>query len=206
MNYAIQHNQFHINSIYYCDAIRNNIMDAGFFVHIFYSSQFFTLNGISLQFQLSNCRTEKYYSKYKCHFRLSGENNTQVIASITSTEKEILDKFTRMNKKYAHLTPQYKIAENLQNGQLKFLGTPATTMMQQQHYPPGIHHTSNGTSHVVPNWGHVGQHPHNNIYPSAVAAQSCAFVLKISGIWITETRYGLTFKFTPVPMSDIYAK
>ena len=78
--------------------------------------------------------------------------NTHIdtINSIKIIEEEILKKYESSNK-----IPQYKINEQLRNGNLK-------------------------------------------IFTDIGNKSSCSFILKISGIWETEEKYGLTYKFIKI--------
>jgi hypothetical protein len=54
--------------IYFCDPIKNNIINEGHFIRILYSKPFVLLNGIYLHFHLNILSVEKYYNKWKCNF------------------------------------------------------------------------------------------------------------------------------------------
>jgi hypothetical protein len=86
--------------------------------------------------------------KYKCSFNYSTHKDT--IDNIKVIEEDILKKYENINK-----IPQYKIYEQLRNGNLKIF-------------------TDIGNKSV------------------------CSFILKISGIWETEDKYGLTYKFIKI--------
>ena len=148
MNIVKTIDQFDENNIYFCDPIRNNVMTDGTFIRIIYSTHNVVLNGIYLLIQLNDIILEKYYNKYKCNFNIN--THLDIINKINIIEENILKKYSLDNKQ-----PQYKIYEQLKNGNIKIFGE------------------------INPK--------HNN-----------RFILKISGIWETQTQYGLTYKFIKI--------
>lgn len=144
MNFVKNLNQFNNDNIYFCDPIKNNIMNEGTFIRILYSTQYVVFNGIYLLLQFNDMNIEKYYNKYKCSFNVN--TNKELIENIKNIEINILQKINIKNK-----NPQYKINEILKTGSIKLFND------------------------VIPK---------NNI-----------FILKISGIWETQTNYGVTYKF-----------
>jgi hypothetical protein len=74
----------------------------------------FSLNGISLLIELNDFFCEKYYNKYKCIFNTT--INNELIEQIKIIEENIL-KNANLKKK----TPQYKIYEQLKNGNFKII-------------------------------------------------------------------------------------
>jgi hypothetical protein len=143
INITLKLNQFEDDCIFFCDPIKNNIMSDGNFIRILYSSELFTLNGIYLLLKINNIHVEKYYNKFKYIFDIHA--HTEIIEKVRQIEFDILNKMD-LNKK-----PQYKIYEQLQNGNVKIIADKMEKC--------------------------------NNL------------LLKISGIWETETEYGITYKF-----------
>lgn len=156
MNIVKKINQYNDNYIYFCEPIKNNIMNEGFFIRILYSSPLFVLNGIYLHLSFNDIIIEKYYNKYKCLFNVS--NHKDLIESIRIIEENILKKVNIKNK-----NPQYKIYEQLINGNIKIFFDNKNKF---------INNCENS------NLNH--------------------FLLKISGIWETDTSYGVTYKFTKI--------
>ena len=148
MNIVKRIDQYDDNNIYFCEPTKNNVMNEGNFIRILYSTNNFVLNGIYLLVTLNDIICEKYYSKYRCCFNVN--SHLDVINSLKVIEEELLKKYENVNK-----SPQYKINEQLRNGNLKIF-------------------TDIGNKSV------------------------CSFILKISGIWETEDKYGLTYKFIKV--------
>jgi hypothetical protein len=64
MNIVKNINQYENNYVFYCDPIKNNIMNDGYFIRLIYSTPCFVLNGISLLLQLNDIYFEKYYNKH----------------------------------------------------------------------------------------------------------------------------------------------
>ncbi len=149
MNIALNINQFQINEIYFCDPIKNNVVNDGLFIRLIYSTEYFVTNGINLFVPLYDVLIEKFYNKYKCSFHLI--NNKNMIDSIQQIEEDILKKLNNKNK-----IIQKTIYEQLRVGNIKI-------------FSENIDKTNNNL-----------------------------FILKISGIWETETHIGLTFKFSKI--------
>jgi hypothetical protein len=145
MNIVKKIEQYDENNIFFCEPIKNNVMTEGNFIRIIYSTRNVSFNGIYLLITLNDITCEKYYSKYKCSFNIN--THKDIINNIKNIEEELLKKYGFSNK-----TPQYKIFEQLKNGNFK-------------------------------------------IFTDIENKSTCSFILKISGIWETQTNYGLTYKF-----------
>ena len=70
MNIIKKIDQYNENYIYFCEPIKNNIMNESSFIRIIYSTPQFVLNGIYLLLILNDIICEKYYNKYKCSFNI----------------------------------------------------------------------------------------------------------------------------------------
>jgi|UniRef100_A0A6C0CW60 hypothetical protein len=149
MNIALNINQFETNNIYFCDPIKNNVVNDGLFIRIIYSTDYFVTNGINLFVQLHDLTIEKFYNKYKCSFNLF--NNKNIIENIQQIEENILKNINIKNK-----IIQKTLGEQLRIGNIKI-------------FSENIDITNN-----------------------------YLLVLKISGIWETDTHIGLTFKFSKI--------
>jgi hypothetical protein len=104
--------QYDMNNIYFCDPIKNNIVDDGKFIKILYSTSNFILNGIYLLINFNDINIERYYNKYKCNFNVN--THEKLIESIKNIENKLLDKYGLFNK-----IPHYKIYEQIKNGNIK---------------------------------------------------------------------------------------
>ncbi len=149
MNIVLSLNQYCHNNVFFCDPIKNNIMNEGNFIRIIYSNEMVSLNGIYLQLQFNEVTCEKYYHKYKCIFNIN--NNKEMIEQLKMIEEQLLQKY----KPEINKVPSYKIYEQVKCGFIKLFSD-------------------------------VGNQP------------VCHFILKISGIWETQSCYGLTYKFIPM--------
>ena len=112
MNLVKNMNQYDENNIFFCEPIKNNIMNDGTFIRILYSTHNILLNGIYLLISLTDIACEKYYNKYRCIFNAS--NHKDIIDNIKIIEENILKKI--VIKK----TPQLKISEQLRNGNIQY--------------------------------------------------------------------------------------
>jgi len=144
MNLINNIEQFDINSVFFCDPIKNNIINNSYFIRIMYSPSCFTLNGVYILVPITYSIVEKYYNKFKCN--IDYNRFKDAIDKIIFIETIILKKHSTNNKQAI-----YKISEQLKIGIIKIFSYTEPT---------------------------------NN-----------TFSLKISGIWETDTEYGLTYKF-----------
>ena len=149
MNIVKTIEQYDDNNIYFCEAIKNNIMNDGSFIRILYSNHQFVMNGIYLYINLNDVSIEKFYNKYKCNF--NAILNKDLINNLKVIEENVLKKTIIKNK-----IPQYKIYEQIKNGHIKIFCENNNIKFNNQ------------------------------------------FILKISGIWETNTNYGLTYKFIKI--------
>ena len=99
MNLVKNINQYDENNIFFCETIKNNIMNDGTFIRILYSTHNILLNGIYLLIALNDITCEKYYNKYKCSF--NPLNHKDIIDNIKIVEENILKKIDI--KKTPHL-------------------------------------------------------------------------------------------------------
>jgi hypothetical protein len=112
MNMVKNINQYDENNIYFCEPIKNNIMNDGNFIRILYSTHNVVLNGIYLLITLDDINCDKYYNKFKCIFNTNTHKNT--IDSLKIIEENILKKSEIKNK-----SSQTTIYEQLKNGNIK---------------------------------------------------------------------------------------
>jgi len=104
--------QYNEDYIYFCEPIKNNIMNNGNFIRIIYSTPIIVLNGIYLVLYISHSSIDKYYNKFKCSFDI--HQHKDIIENIRIIEQGILKKINITDK-----IPQYKIYEQLKNGNIK---------------------------------------------------------------------------------------
>ncbi len=70
MNLVKKIEQYNNDFLFFCEPIKNNIMNEGNFIRIIYSSDIMVLNGIYLLINLTDITCEKYYNKYKFNFNI----------------------------------------------------------------------------------------------------------------------------------------
>jgi hypothetical protein len=148
MNIVKTLEQYDDDCVYFCEPIKNNIMNDGYFIRIIYSTPLIMLNGIYIAININHTSIERYYNKFKCVFDVTFHKD--LIEKIHIIEENIIKKINIKGK-----IPQYKIYEQLRNGNIKIF--------------------SDNNDSIT------------NI-----------FLLKIAGIWETDTYYGLTYKFIKV--------
>jgi len=122
MNIAKRIDQYDNNCIFFCEPIKNNVMNEGKFIRILYSNNVFALNGIYLLITLNDVVCDFYYNKYKCSF--NPLNHKEIISSLQAIEEEILTKANIKDK-----APQFIIYEKLKSGNIKLfndIGTKTT--------------------------------------------------------------------------------
>jgi hypothetical protein len=148
MNIIKKLEQFNKDYIYFCEPIKNNIINDGTFIRILYSNELFVMNGIYLSIFFQNLTIEKYYNKYKCNFDTFIHKD--LIDKMRQIEYDILGKLNIAKKE-----PVYKIHEQIRNGNIK-------------------------------------------VFAETIEQINSSFLLKISGIWETDTNYGVTYKFISI--------
>jgi hypothetical protein len=112
MNIVKRIDQYDENNVFFCEPIKNNVMNEGNFIRILYSTYNVVFNGIYLLITLNDISCEKYYSKYRCNF--SVPYHKDIIDNLKIIEEDLLKKYDIPDK-----IPQYKIYEQLKNGNLK---------------------------------------------------------------------------------------
>ena len=112
MNIVIRIDQYDDKCIYFCEPIKNNIMNDGNFIRILYTNPQVTLNGVYIFIKLNDIVCEKYYNKYKCNFDVV--SHSDIIDNLKVIEENILKKLDIKEK-----TPQFKIYEQIKNGNIK---------------------------------------------------------------------------------------
>ena len=112
MNIVKNIEQYNEDCVYFCDPIKNNIMNSGNFIRIIYSNSLFTLNGIYISININYTSVDKYYNKYK--FTFDYDTHQELIKKIQIIEEGILKKINIYNK-----TRQLKIYDQIKNGIIK---------------------------------------------------------------------------------------
>lgn len=161
MNIVKTLEQYNLQNVYFCEPIKNTIMNEGMFIRILYSTPNFVLNGVNVILPLNDVHVEKYYNKLKCSFNMN--HHKDLTEQIRIMEESILNKMNIKNK-----IIHYKIYDQIKNGNIKIFS---------ENNDKGLQHQQN-----------------KQIYQN----NSNMFMLKISGIWETDTHIGLTYKFIKI--------
>jgi hypothetical protein len=106
--------QYDDKYINFCQPIKNNVINDGSFIRIFYSNEIVSFNGIYLLITLNNIICDKYYNKYKYFFNAHFTFHKEIIDKIKTIEENILKKIEIKNK-----VVQYKIFEQFENGNIR---------------------------------------------------------------------------------------
>ena len=122
MNIIMTTDQYKENYVFFCDPIKNNIMNDGQFIRIVYSTPFAILNGIYMSLNVGHINIEKYYNKFKCSFDLVQHGRT--VDKIQQIEENLLQKINIQGK-----TPKYKIYEQLITGHIKVFSDAHNNMV-----------------------------------------------------------------------------
>jgi len=112
MNIVKKIDQYDENNCFFCEPIKNNVINDGTFIRIIYSTHNVSLNGIYLLLTLNDISSEKYYTQYRCIFNVI--NHKDIIDNLKIIEENLLKKCEIKDK-----TPQFKINEQLKNGSFK---------------------------------------------------------------------------------------
>jgi hypothetical protein len=120
MNFVTSLEQYNENFIFFCEPIKNNIMNDGNFIRILYSTSEMILNGIYLLVTINDFTCDKYYNKYRCCFNTAMHRD--LIVKMKTIEENILEKINIKDK-----IPQFKIFEQLSNGNIKIMNDITNT-------------------------------------------------------------------------------
>ena len=128
------------------------------------------MTGIYLLLPFKDVYIEKYYNKFKCSFNIY--QHKQLVEKIREIENTLLKKFYTIHNNEDSCESNSNSKSNRYDA---FDKEPQYKIQDQ---------LKNGTIKIF-----------SDDYPSI---KSNMFILKISGIWETDTQYGLTYKFSKV--------
>jgi len=122
MNFILDKNKFSVDNIHFSE-IKHNIIIYGNFTKIFYSTPYFVLNNIFIDFEIiptefrQYTTTTKSVNKYIVYFDLCNEN-VEILQKIIDIEKYILDYYFI----YRNIckTPEYILKNQIMNKNFKF--------------------------------------------------------------------------------------
>lgn len=113
MYLVIDINEFDNRNVYYQEKVKNTVMENSEFIRIMYSTSYYTLNAIFINFKLKLNYVEKVFNKYKYFF--NKEDNLINVDEICKIEKYILENYINLKKK----KPLYRISEQLIHNNIK---------------------------------------------------------------------------------------
>jgi len=117
---AIDMKKYSLDNVFFNEQQKNSINDTNF-IRFIYSSKIFSLHGICISCDLSVLSLEhisNQYNKYKCIFSIA-ENN-HIIQFIKELEYNLL-KQVSLHPYHNNKTPNYKLFEHFQNGEIKLI-------------------------------------------------------------------------------------
>jgi hypothetical protein len=205
MNIVIPIDFFNEDHLFFFEKIKNNIISNGFFIKIIFSTSFYSLNVILIDIPLFNIKVIYKNNKSKYYFDIL--LNEKRIEKIKNIEYNILKK-ANINEKI----PNYKINEILNNGIITiFNSNEIDEKINERHfvsmdlkksheardlfgersmkktdafYAEDLNLTKYEKSRYI-----FGEGVNKNYY------KSINIILKISGIWISDNNFGLSYKF-----------
>ena len=117
---AIDMKKYSLDNVFFNEQQKNSINDSNF-IRFIYSSKIFSLHGICISCELSILSLDllpNQYNKYKCIFSIA-ENN-HIIQFIKELEYNLL-KQVSSHSYHMNKTPNYKLFEHFQNGEIRLI-------------------------------------------------------------------------------------
>ena len=178
-------NSIDINNIILCEPINNTVMDNSKFIRLIYSDKNIIMNGIYIKISVNISSIEHAYNKLRCY--IDPEKNKEIYKILSFTEKNILSKYI------TNRSSSYKLNECLNKGIIKIFN---------ENFIKNQYNTSNKDKY---NSDKYNSDKYNSDKYNSDTSMSLTknsndpslynIVLKISGIWVDEREYGLTYKF-----------
>ena len=179
MHITIDINDFNTNYIMIGNKTKNIIIDNSDFYNLQYSNELFTSNNICFYFKFMNVNIDKYYNKYKCSFNTLDNN---VLYSQEIKNRIINTKNKSSQQIYKYLINNNNVINNIIHIEKLILDSFSSIKTPQYKIK----------EQLLKN--------HFKIlykYPSIELNKeiNMEVLLKISGIWVDNNNYGLTYKF-----------
>ena len=117
---AIDMNKYSLDNVFFNEQQKNSINETNF-IRLIYSSKLFSLQGITITFNLSCSSFDiltNQYNKYKCIFSIIENNN--IINFIKELEYNLLKQVSTHNF-HVNKIPSYKLYEQFKNGEIKVI-------------------------------------------------------------------------------------
>ena len=183
-------NNIDINNIILCEPINNTVMDNSKFIRLIYSDKNIIMNGIYIKISVNISTIEHAYNKLRCY--IEPEKNKELCKILSFTEKNILSKYV------TDKLSSYKLTECLNKGILKIFNE--TFIRNQYNTSNKDKYNSdkyNSDKYNNDKYNSDKYNSENSMSLTKNANDSSLYniVLKISGIWVDEREYGLTYKF-----------
>lgn len=192
MIFSIEPFSFNDEFVYFSDKSKNNIIENSLFHRILYSHQYFTMNGICIHFTLNINRIELNYDKVKHWYSMNDIYNNGVIKELERIEIEILNKLL-LNK-----SPTFHINKKMNDMYIKIcnktnkLNNKINTSYEISNFNDK-YYVNNKSQKQLHNSKQYTLNTYNTIQKNTISAYN--FLLKISGVWETDTSYGITYKY-----------
>tara|TARA_B100000073_G_C23701763_1_gene560643 strand:+ start:413 stop:898 length:486 start_codon:yes stop_codon:yes gene_type:complete len=112
MNVILSLSQYDIDSIYFYESIDNNIIKDGEFIKLYYSNDFFSMNGLYLNITQNNYKYESYFQNPE-KYVVNVQFNNYVSDKLKTIEQKILEKINISN------APSYRLNDQIDNKSIK---------------------------------------------------------------------------------------
>jgi len=116
MNILITPDKFSLNEVFFLETKENTVMN-GTFIKIIYSTPYFTLNTIFLDFPMI-LNTNSFNGNQYLVFN-SIDSNHDLVEKFRQIEYDILNQYVEMNQSH-NKRPNYMIYKQLKNGMIKY--------------------------------------------------------------------------------------
>jgi len=121
MNILITPDKFSLNEVFFLETKENTVM-SGTFIKIIYSTHYFTLNTLFLDFPMI-LNTNSFNGNQYLVFNSMDANN-DLVEKFRQIEYDILDQYVEMNQSHnlelINKRPNYMIYKQLKNGMIKY--------------------------------------------------------------------------------------
>lgn len=159
---------FDTTNVLFSDAVPNLIMKNSTFVKMLYATELCTTNGLYVLITMNNVEVRKFQDGTITRLIFQ---NTQMFERLEHIEASLLDQYQRM---FDSESDKVKLLHK--DGFVEIEKTPI--MKLKEH----LERKSIKLPNHIPE-GHYSQ---------------MKLIVKLSGVWVTTTSYGITYKFIPV--------
>lgn len=170
MNLVIPIEKFNIQYIFFENSVKNTIIDDSEFIKIIYSNELVSLNNLYLSFKFNAQHFEENYNKRKYYF---SNRHHSLIKNIVLIEKQLLKLLN-----YTHLEPSFTIRDTIEKGYIQCMSNSNSNNNNYNNYNNNYNYNKNYNNQIKFS-------DDNNQH----------IILKISGLWVSKTKYGLIYKF-----------